>query len=150
MRGVTEYTKWEEEKNETKIREIKDVTNNLFAYVDGEDLEIYNYTKKINVEYLFKNLESLGSHFDGFIFESEAGDVGKKIVEGNISKVFTKSEGAVVGSHGRRVGLVDRRISSPPVTTAGELVSARRPNPPRSSESAATFGGAEARRAECG
>ena len=34
----------------------------------------------------------------------------------------SKSEGAVVGSHGRRVGLADRRIASPPVTTAGELV----------------------------
>jgi arginyl-tRNA synthetase len=38
----------------------------------------------------------LGSKFDSYIYESEAGVVGKKIVLENTPKVFTESEGAIV------------------------------------------------------
>lgn len=96
VRGVSEYKKWEENNDQQKIREVKEIANNLYNNVLGEDLSIYEATKKINLHYLFANLKTLGSNFDGFIFESEAGIVGKKIIEKNIGNVFVQSEGAVV------------------------------------------------------
>ncbi|MCX6753218.1 MAG: arginine--tRNA ligase [Candidatus Nomurabacteria bacterium] len=45
----------------------------------------------------FKNItKRLGSEFDGYIYESEAGIIGKKMVLENTPAIFTESEGAVV------------------------------------------------------
>jgi arginyl-tRNA synthetase len=57
--------------------------------------------KKKSLTYLYSNLEKLGSHFNEFIFESEAGIACKDIIDKNTGelnsdKVFKKSEGAVV------------------------------------------------------
>jgi arginyl-tRNA synthetase len=48
------------------------------------------------MSYFEQVVESLGSHFDSYIYESEAGVEGKKIVLENTPKVFTESEGAIV------------------------------------------------------
>ncbi len=98
IQGVKEYKNYEENKDEDKINEIKEVANNLYGTVISEDLDIYNWAKNINVKYLFSNLEKLGSHFDGFIFESESAIEGKKIVLENTGedKIFQKSEGAII------------------------------------------------------
>ncbi len=96
VRGVNEYKQAEESKDEGKIREVKEIANNLYGNVPSVDLEIYEKTKGINIEYFLHMVHHLGSHFDGFIYESEAGVVGKKIVEANIGKVFQRSEGAVI------------------------------------------------------
>lgn len=82
--------------DEEKIKEVKDIANNLFNNVKSEDLEIYNKSKKINIDYLFDLVNKFGSVFDELIYESEAGAIGKKIVLENEGKVFTKSEGAIV------------------------------------------------------
>ena len=86
----------ENKDDEEKIKEIKNIANNLFGSIESEDLEIYNSSKKINIDYLFDLLSRFGSTFDGLVYESEAGVVGKKIVLENIDKVFTRSEGAIV------------------------------------------------------
>jgi arginyl-tRNA synthetase len=96
VRGVSLYSKALEEGDEKVLREVKDVANNLFEGYSSEDLKIYNSTRKVNLDYLFGVLENLGSHFDGFIFESESGRVGKKIVLEQVGKVFEKSEGAII------------------------------------------------------
>lgn len=96
VRGVEIYRRWEEEKNEEKMKEVKTITNNLFQNISGVDLEIFEYTKKVNLSYLFGALSNLGSYFDGFIFESEAGETGKELVMGYLNNVFEQSEGAIV------------------------------------------------------
>ena len=49
----------------------------------------------------------LGSTFDGFIFESEAGKEGKQIVRDNTPSVYTESQGAVI-YEGEKEGLHTR------------------------------------------
>jgi arginyl-tRNA synthetase len=102
-RGVALY----DEAGEEVQRKIKDIANVLYSHsgTQGETdnknpyWNIYQNAKDINLSY-FKNICSyLGSSFDGFIFESEAGIRGKAVVEAYTEgeqKVFTKSEGAIV------------------------------------------------------
>lgn len=90
-RGVTHY-----DEQISSQEEIKEVAKKLFERLPSEELDIFEKCKKINVEYFEMMIGELGSHFDGFIYESEAADVGEKIVKENIDSVFTKSEGAIV------------------------------------------------------
>ena len=105
VRGVTEFKKWEEnlsdENNQNKIKEVKDLANNLFNNIESEELEIYNVCKKANIDDFKKFTKMLGSDFENFIYESEAGVEGKRIVLENAGdmgegKIFSKSEGAIV------------------------------------------------------
>jgi len=82
--------------NLEKVKEIKDIANNLFNNTESEELDIYKKAKEINIEYFEDITKKIGSKFDNFLFESEAGVIGKKIVLENVDKVFTKSEGAIV------------------------------------------------------
>lgn len=98
VKGVAEFKRFEEEGVEDKIREIKDIANNLFRENKSEDLEIFEYCKKINLDYIFNFVKDLGSEFDGFIFESESAVRGKEVIMKNVGeeKVFQYSEGAVI------------------------------------------------------
>lgn len=98
VRGVSEYKKFEEENNLEKIREIKDIANNLFGNIDSVDLKIFDKCKKINLDYIFSSMKNLGSDFDNMFFESESAVIGKQIVLENtgVGKVFQLSEGAIV------------------------------------------------------
>jgi arginyl-tRNA synthetase len=108
VRGVNEYKKFEEEKNELGIREVKDIANNIFNNVIGSDLEVFEFSKNKNIEYFKKMVTSMGSEFKEFIYESEAGEEGKRIVLENTQsdnllsklfgdkKIFKRSEGAIV------------------------------------------------------
>lgn len=69
--------------------------------------KIYEEGKNRNITYFKAVTSALGSHFDGFIYESEAGKEGKKIVEENIGKVFTESDGVVI-YEGEKDGLHTR------------------------------------------
>lgn len=96
--GVNIYKEAEENNDKEVIREIKNISNNLYGNIQSEDLEIFEFTKKINLSYFKNVLQKLNSQFDNFIFESEAGIVGKQIVLENLGegKAFQKSEGAIV------------------------------------------------------
>lgn len=96
VRGVAEYKNAEETEQEERIRAVKNIANNLYGNIPSEDLEIFEKTKQINIDYFEQMIEKLGTKFDGFIYESEAGIVGKEIVMKNIPRVFHHSEGAVV------------------------------------------------------
>lgn len=74
----------------------KEITDKLYSKENSPEKILYEKTKDINISYFTHLLQGLGSHIDGFIYESEAGEVGKKIVEQHTPSVFTKSEGAVV------------------------------------------------------
>ncbi len=75
---------------------VKNITEDLFDMVDGEMLQAYKICKEINLSYFIEIAERLGSHFDSYIYESEAGKVGEKIVRENIGKIYKESDGAVI------------------------------------------------------
>jgi len=76
--------------------EIKEINKKLFDRSDSKLQELYDIGRAWSLEYFDSIYKKLDTHFDGFIFESEVGPVGKEIVEKNIPNVFTESEGAVI------------------------------------------------------
>ncbi|MFA6050842.1 MAG: arginine--tRNA ligase [Candidatus Paceibacterota bacterium] len=76
--------------------EIKEINKKLFDRSDSKLQELYDKGREWSLEYFDSIYKKLDTHFDGFIFESEVGPVGKEIVEKNIPNVFTESEGAVI------------------------------------------------------
>lgn len=76
--------------------EIREVARKLYESSPSEEFDIFRKSKEINIAYFEMMISGLGSHFDGFIYESEVADIGKKIVLTNVESVFTRSEGAIV------------------------------------------------------
>ena len=91
VEGTKRYD--EDESIHVRVREIAD---NLYAKKDSPEYGMYELTKAFNIAYFEEIVKKLGSHFDAYIYESEAGVDGKKIVLENTPSVFTESEGAVV------------------------------------------------------
>lgn len=91
VQGTKRYE--EDESIHTRVKEIAD---NLYAQKDSPEWTAFVNCKKFNIEYFEHVVARLGSKFDSYIFESEAGEVGKKIVVENTPKVFTESDGAIV------------------------------------------------------
>lgn len=91
------------EESEEFKKEIQEINKKIYERSDEKINKIYDNGKKSSLEYFESIYERLGSKFDYYFFESETGEIGKKIVEDNIGKVFEKSDGAVVfkGSHTR-------------------------------------------------
>jgi arginyl-tRNA synthetase len=83
----------EDQSLEPRMREI---TKIIYEHIDSPEYEAYKIGKEINLSY-FKNItKSLGSNFDDFIYESEAGKEGEKIVRENTGSIFEKSDGAII------------------------------------------------------
>lgn len=76
--------------------EVKRITDVLYAGTPGSEMDIYQFGKDINMQYFEEMTGQLGSHFDSYIYESEAGVIGKKIVIEHTPAVFTESDGAIV------------------------------------------------------
>ncbi len=86
---------------------IKEISKNLFSKTPSKELDVYEICKNFNIEY-FKDMTSrLGSHFDAFIYESQAGKEGEEIVRKNTPNIFKESEGAVI-YEGEKDGLHTR------------------------------------------
>jgi arginyl-tRNA synthetase len=84
------------EENPSLEPRIREITKIIYEHIDSPEYEAYKIGKEINLSY-FKNItKSLGSNFDDFIYESEAGKEGEKLVRENTGKIFEESEGAVV------------------------------------------------------
>lgn len=75
---------------------VKQITDNLYANIPSPELDLYHQCRVINIDYFEKTIAKLGSHMDHYVYESEAGVAGKKLVMVNTEKVFTHSEGAIV------------------------------------------------------
>ncbi len=82
--------------DESVHERVKEIADNLYAEIPSPELSVFEKCKTFNIAYFESVTEKLGSHFDSYIYESEAGVDGKKIVEENTPNVFTKSEGATV------------------------------------------------------
>ncbi|MBU4480309.1 arginine--tRNA ligase [Patescibacteria group bacterium] len=88
-------------------QEIDEINKKIYNKSDGEINKIYNEGKKLTLEHFEIIVKKLGSKFDDYIFESEAGEIGKEIVKEKIGEVFEESEGAVVFK-GEKYGLHTR------------------------------------------
>ncbi len=95
------------EEGEDVKEEIKGINKKVYDRNDDEINKIYDDGKKISLEHFEEIYKKLGTKFDEYFFESEAGPIGKKLVEENIGKVFEKSDGAVIFK-GEKYGLHTR------------------------------------------
>ena len=87
---------------------IIDINTKVNAATPGTVWNIYEQGRKLSLQY-FKDITArLGVAFDGYFFESEAGKIGKKIVEQNIGKVFERGEKNSIIFPGEKYGLHTR------------------------------------------
>ncbi len=95
------------DENEQAKAEIIKINQQLNNGEVGAAFELYKKGRELNLAY-FKNITArLGSTFSDYFFESEAGRVGKDIVQAHIGSVFEKSDGAVIFP-GEKYGLHTR------------------------------------------
>ncbi len=93
--AYVEGTKRYDEDESTHAR-IKEIADNLYGGIDSPEWKLFEMCKKLNISYFEHIVLKLGSHFDAYIYESEAGVVGKDVVQKETPRVFTQSEGAIV------------------------------------------------------
>jgi arginyl-tRNA synthetase len=90
--GATAY-----EENHDAKKEIVDINKKIYSKEDLDINKIYKVGREISLDYFAGIYKQLGTKFDLFFFESEAGPIGKKIVEENLENgIFEKSDGAIV------------------------------------------------------
>jgi arginyl-tRNA synthetase len=90
--GATKY-----EEDETAKKEIIVLNKVIYERTDREVNKIYDIGRKVSLQEFERLYKVLGTHFDKYFFESEMADLGKDLVEKNISTgVFELSDGAVV------------------------------------------------------
>lgn len=92
VRGTQAY-----EEDEVAQAEIRAITQSIYAGQDGDAWQVYQVGRDLSLSYFKSITTRLGSEFQDLVFESEAGVVGKEIVEEYVEKgVFQNSNGAVV------------------------------------------------------
>ncbi len=101
------------EENDQVKAEI-DLLNKKIYDRDPEVVELYEKGKLWSLDYFERIYRTLGMKsrregkvFDRYYFESEAGEVGKRLVKDNLGKVFEESDGAVI-FQGEKYGLHNR------------------------------------------
>jgi arginyl-tRNA synthetase len=75
---------------------VKEISDNLYLEKPSDEWNLFVRCKAINMSYFEKITAIFGSKFNGYIFESDAGVVGKEMVLKYTPSIFTKSEGAIV------------------------------------------------------
>jgi len=87
--------------------DIESLNARIFAK-DKEVKELYQRGRKWSLDYFEQIYKRLGTKFDHYYFESEAGKIGEKLVQEGIKKgIFVKSQGAVIFP-GEKYGLHSR------------------------------------------
>jgi len=100
--GVAQYEDDEEVK-----RRINEINTALYNKEKGTpEWNVYETGRKISLEYFEYITGKLGSHFNEFIFESNAEVEGKRIVKEHTPGVFEESDGAII-FRGSEYGLFD-------------------------------------------
>lgn len=96
------------EKDERAKEKIIAINKKIYNRSDEKINELYDWGRKISLEYFETIYKRLGTKFDFYFFESETGEFGRKIVEENLKNgVFEKSDGAIVFK-GEKYGLHTR------------------------------------------
>ncbi len=77
-------------------QEIIEINKKINAKESGAVWNVYKNGRNLSLKYFKDITKRLDSKFSSYFYESDAGIIGKKIVEENIGKLFEKSEGAVI------------------------------------------------------
>ena len=97
------------EENDGIKKEIIELNKKIYNRSDKNVNKLYDAGKKESLKHFDKIYKKLGTKFDYFIFESETGEVGKKIIEKGLKdKVFEKGENGVIIFKGEKFGLHTR------------------------------------------
>lgn len=95
-------------------QKIDDINLHIYKADDADIIKLYEEGVKLSFDYFDKVLDLLGIKNDKRYLESQTLEIGQELVEKNIGKVFTKSQGAVV-YEGEKAGLHTRVF----ITSAG-------------------------------
>lgn len=88
-------------------KRMREITKIIYDQIPSPEYDAYLLGKNLNLKYFKEMTKKLGSDFDDYIFEREAGIEGEKIVRDNIPIIFSESEGAVI-YEGEKDGLHTR------------------------------------------
>ena len=95
------------EKSEELKKEIGEINKRIYT-LDPEVLKFYDISRKWTLAYYETVYERLGTKFDYYYFEREAGKIGLELVKEYLKKgIFETSDGAVI-FHGENYGLHTR------------------------------------------
>jgi arginyl-tRNA synthetase len=83
-------------KYEENKEEIIEINKKIYGRSNEEINKIYDEGRKESLGQFESLYRRLDSKFDSHFYESESGEVGKKLVLENVGKVFEESEGAVI------------------------------------------------------
>lgn len=86
---------------------VREITQDIYNHNDTEAYRAYCLGRDLNLEYFKSITDRLGSHFDAYIYESEAGIVGKQLILDNTPAIYTESDGAII-YEGEKDGLHTR------------------------------------------
>mgnify|MGYP001985184211 CR=1 FL=1 len=75
---------------------VREITQDIYEHRDTPAYEAYKAGRDLNLQYFIQMTARLGSAFDGFIFESEAGIVGKELVKKNTPNIYAESNEAII------------------------------------------------------
>lgn len=90
-------------------KEIQELNKKIYKRSDKEINKLYAEGKRVSLEHFDEIYKMLGTKFDWLIFESETGELGKKIVEKGLKDgVFEKGENGAVIFKGEKYGLHTR------------------------------------------
>ncbi len=95
------------DESEKAKAQIIELNKKIYQKSDDEINKIYDASRKESLDYFATIYKKLDTNFDFNFFESEVAQFGKELVEQNIDKVFTNSDGAVVYA-GEKDGLHTR------------------------------------------
>ncbi|MDP3882753.1 MAG: arginine--tRNA ligase [Candidatus Staskawiczbacteria bacterium] len=97
------------EESETSKKEIIELNKTIYNRSDEKVNKLYDEGKADSLKHFDEIYKVLGTKFDYFIFESETGEIGKKIVEKGLKDgVFEKGDNGAIIFKGEKVGLHTR------------------------------------------
>ena len=97
------------DEDENARKETIELNKKIYARTDKNINKLYDAGKKESLKHFGKIYKKLKTKFDYFIFESEVGPIGKKIVEKGLKdKIFEKGENGAIIFKGEKYGLHTR------------------------------------------
>lgn len=93
-----DYSKGNKKAEEDEVfkQKVIEVNKKIYNREDQTVNAIYDKGRENSLNYFDSLYKKLGTKFDYFFFESESGELGKKIIKDNLGSVFEESDGAVV------------------------------------------------------
>jgi len=95
------------EDDENAKKEIIEINKKIYDKSDSKVNALYESGRQNSLDDFELMYKRLGSEFAGHFYESEAGEIGKKLVLENAGEVFEESEGAIIFK-GEKFGLHTR------------------------------------------